>query len=119
MSHSADKVAVGGADRLFVLGENAHVSAETGAAGGCGDNRAGFDEYFKQTFSHGLKVYGLCAGNDDAANVFGNLAAFEDSRRCPEVFESAVGAGTDNGLVNFYFLLPIFVLLLLIMFVFL
>ena len=38
MPHPAYKVAVGGGDGFFPFGEDAHISAEAGAAGRGGDN---------------------------------------------------------------------------------
>ena len=34
MPHAADKVAVGGGNAALALGQNAHVAAQAGAAGG-------------------------------------------------------------------------------------
>ena len=76
MAHSADKVAVSRGDCALTLGKDTHVSAEAGSAGRGRNDRACLNEYLKQTFSHRLQIYFLCAGEDYASYALGDLLIF-------------------------------------------
>src|SRR4029079_1430400 len=98
-AHPATEVAVRGRDRTLARGQDAHVAAEAGAAGGGRDARSGLDEDVEQTLAHRLPVDALGGWNDDRATVGVHAAAAQDLRRLPEVGHRPVRAVADVDLV--------------------
>ena len=100
MSHSADKVPVGRADRHLILRQNAHMSAQTGAAGRRADNAACIDKDVEQALVHCLLPNCLCSRDHDAANVAVHLMPLQHCRRRTHILDTAVRAGADNRLIH-------------------
>ena len=99
-AHAADEVAVGRGDGHFVVAEDAHVSAQTGAAGGVGDDAAGVDDDVDVARFGRFAEDALGARRHDEADVFVHLAPFQDLRGDLEVGEAAVGTAADERLVD-------------------
>ena len=101
MAHAAHKVAVGGGNAALALGQNAHVAAQAGAAGGSGHDAARINEGGGPAAQDALLVNGHGGGDDDAAHPLGDVSALEDVVGGFHVFQTAVGAAANDDLVNF------------------
>ena len=100
MTHTADKVAVGGGNRLLAVRQDTHMTAKARAAGRRGNDSAGLNEDLGQTLLDALQVNFLCCGDDDGAHIRIYLAALEDFGCNAHIVDAAVGAGTDDRLLN-------------------
>ena len=100
MTHTAYKVAVGGGNRLLAVRQDTHMTAQTRAAGRRGNDSASLNEDLGQTLLDALQVNFLCCGDDDGAHIRIYLAALEDFGCNAHIVDAAVGAGTDDRLLN-------------------
>ena len=73
MAHAADKVAVGGGNAALAGGEDAHIAAEARPACGRGDDAARVEENIGVALVHAGAVNCLRGGDDDAADVRGDV----------------------------------------------
>ena len=76
------------------------MAAQAGAAGGGGDGTAGLDKGGHVAQVDAVLEDLLGGGDDDAADVIGNLLALQDLGGDGHVFQTAVGAGADDDLVD-------------------
>ena len=100
MSHAADKVAVGGGDAALPLCQNAHVAAQTGAAGRRGDDAACINKCLGIAAQDALLVDGHRGGDNDAAHTLGNVLALQNLVGSLHILNAAVRAGADDDLVD-------------------
>ncbi|MPN09117.1 hypothetical protein SDC9_156405 [bioreactor metagenome] len=102
VAHAADKVAVGGGHAALALGQDAHMAAQAGPAGGGGDNAARFDKILHQAQFHRVQIDLLGGRDDDGAHMACRFPAPQHLSRQDQVLQPAVGAGADDNLIDFY-----------------
>ena len=78
MTHASHKVAVGGGNAALTRCQNAHVAAQTGAAGGGGHDAARIDKGGGPAPQDALLINSHGGGDDDAAHALGDVLALED-----------------------------------------
>ena len=100
MAHAAHKVAVGGGNAALALGQNAHVAAKAGAAGGGGHDAACINKGSGPAAQDAFLVNGHGGGDDDAAHALGNVLALEHIVGGFHVLQTAVGAAADHNLID-------------------
>ena len=100
MTHTSDEISVGGRYTFFTLCKNAHITAEAGSAGRCGNYAAGFDEDLEKTFFKALHINGLGSGKHDCSHTLCNMSALKDLSCDPHIGDTSVGAGTDDNLID-------------------
>ena len=74
MAHAAHEVAVGGGNAALTLGQDAHVTAQAGAAGGGGHDAACINERRGPAAEDALFVNIHGGGDDDAAHTLWQCA---------------------------------------------
>ena len=78
MAHPAHEVAVRRGHRPLPLGQDPHISAQAGSAGGGADHRPGVHEDLQETLLHGLPVDFLGGRDDDQPDEGGPLLSLQD-----------------------------------------
>src|SRR5699024_6444974 len=78
MPHASHKVAVGGGDAALAFGQDAHIAAQAGPAGGGGDDAARINEGGGVAAQNALPVDGHRGGDDDGPYPLGDVPAVED-----------------------------------------
>ena len=101
VAHAAHEVAVGGGDAALPGGQNAHVAAQAGPAGGGGDDAARVQEDVREAPLHAFSVDIHGGGNHDAPHVPGQVPPLQNGGGGLQVRQLAVGAGADDNLVDF------------------
>ncbi len=102
VAHPANEIAVGGGDRPLPGGENPHMPAQAGPAGGGGDHGPRLHENIEQSLMQAVQPDLLGGGNDDAPHPVGHLPAAQHLGGGPHVLHPAVGAGADDHLVDLH-----------------
>ena len=100
MTHPPHKIPVGSGNTAFALGQDAHIAAQAGAAGGGGDHRACIDKGGGVPPDDALPVDGHGGRNDNAAHPLGNLLAIQNAVSRLHILHASVGAGADDHLVD-------------------
>ena len=100
MAHTAHKVAVRGGDTDLTLAHTAHMTAQAGAAGRCGDGAASLQHILIDTLFNHLLDNILRSGQNDAADTVMYLTTLQDLRRGPHITDTAIGAGADDHLID-------------------
>src|SRR5699024_4288415 len=100
VAHAAHEVAVGGGDAALALGQDAHIAAQAGAAGGGGDDAACIDEGLGPAAADALFIDCHGGRNDDAPDALGDVLALEDVVGGLHVLQTAVGAAADHHLID-------------------
>ena len=101
MPHSADKVAVCCCYAAFVLRQNTHIAAQAGAAGRSGNGSAGINKGVDIAAVHSLLINLLGCRDDNHTHMVAYLVAFENFGSLFKIFQTAIGAGADDNLVDF------------------
>ena len=100
MAHAAHKVTVGGGHAALARGQDAHIAAQAGSAGGGGDHGARVDEGGDIAPLDALPVDLHGGGDDDAAYPRGHGFAIENPVRGFHILHTAVGAAADDHLID-------------------
>src|SRR5690606_18881137 len=97
---AALEVAVGGRRRTHRTLQLVVIHPQAHGAPGSAPFGAGRDEDLVETFGLGLQTDSGRAGNDDHRDAVGDPAALEHVGGDPQVVETAVGARTDEDVVD-------------------
>ena len=100
IAHAAYEVAVGGCDRTLASGKNTHVATQARTARRSGYCAVGVQEDIHQAFLDALTVNLLRCRDDDATNITMNLMTLQHSGGLTHIFDAAVSARADNGLLD-------------------
>ena len=100
MSHTSDKVSVGGRYRDLVCSEYSHISAKARSAGRCGYNAARIYKGIDISKSYTVLIYLLCCRDHDISHTLGDMSSLEYLSSCLHIRKSAVCTRSDNYLVG-------------------
>ena len=75
MTHAAHEIAVGGGDAPLSGGQNPHVAAKAGPAGGGRDDAARIQEDIRIAPAHALPIDALGGGDNDAPDPLRQMAS--------------------------------------------
>ena len=95
-SLAALEVAVAGAGRALTGLELVGVHGQAHAASGLPPFGAGLEKDAVQALGFGLVPDRLAPGHDQRLHAGGGLSSLENSGRCPQVFDPAIGARADE-----------------------
>ena len=99
-AHAAEKVAVVGRDDHFVVRQNAACPAAAEAAAGRCDHGACLCERGERSVRQRFPVDLAAGRRDDQLDERRHLLSFQNGSCCLQVFETPVGAGADEDLVD-------------------
>ena len=101
MAHAAAEVTVGGGYSTLACCEDAHVTAKAGAAGRSRNGSTGINKGINVTAVHSFLVNLLGCRDDNHTHMVAYLVAFENFGSLFKIFQTSVGAGAYNNLVDF------------------
>ena len=100
MAHSAHKIAVRGRNRALARAQNAHVPAQARPARRCGHDCSRLQKDLDQPLLQRLQIDAVGGRNDDALDARPDPAALQDPCRRAQVGQPAVGAASDDRLMD-------------------
>ena len=100
MTHTATEIAIRRRNAFLACRHNTHIAAQARPASRRGHRTIGINKGINIATLHGFLVNGRTAGNHNAAHAVRYLMPLEDFSRNLQIFQTAIGAGTDNYLLN-------------------